>query len=222
MLGERIFAERLIEPELLDKADPEEARVNLDDLIRINKNFGGHSVIRKTLAQVANRNSPFTLLDVGAASGDTGRVIQGEYPLSSVVNLDYNWNNLSAAPHPKLLGNAFALPFADHSFDFVMSCLFLHHFTDQEVVHLLAESYRVAKRAVLVCDLERHILPYVFLPATKFLFRWQRLTLHDGPISVRAAFRKSEFARLAKLAGMRRVDIHSYRPAFRLSMVAEK
>lgn len=216
------FAERLIQPELLDSAEPEEARVNLDDLMRINRQFGGHSVIRKTLARVVDQRSAFSLLDVGAASGDTGRVIRHNYPLASVVNLDYNVNNLEAANGPKLLADAFALPFPDSSFDFVMCCLFLHHFTDADVVKLLKGFYRVAKRAVLVCDLERHILPYLFLPATKVLFRWQRLTLHDGPISVRAAFRKGELVRLAQEAGMGRVQVRAYRPAFRLAMVAEK
>ncbi len=220
--GGRPFAERFIQPELLDSAEPEEARVNLDDLMRINRHFGGHTVIRKTLARVVEAESAFSLLDVGAASGDTARVIQQSYPLASIVNLDYNVNNLKAAGTPKLLADAFALPFPDGSFDFVMCCLFLHHFTDAEVVQLLKGFYRVARRAVLVCDLERNILPYLFLPATKALFRWQRLTLHDGPISVRAAFRKSEFVRLAKQAGMRKVQVSAYRPAFRLAMVAER
>ena len=47
MLLLRVFAKRLIKPELLDHAPPEEARPNLADLVRINSNFGGHSTIRK-------------------------------------------------------------------------------------------------------------------------------------------------------------------------------
>ena len=217
-----MFRHRIIEPELLDSAEPDEARVNLDDLLRINRYFGGHRVIRRTLERAVGRVDDFTVLDVGAASGDTGRTIRQEYPRALVYNLDYNVTNLQAADHPKLLANAFALPFADSSFDFVMSSLFLHHFPNPEVVELLREFRRVARRAVLICDLERHILPYLFLPATKSIFRWQRLTLHDGPISVRAAFRRAEFRQLAQQAGLTKLDIKAYRPAFRLSMVAWK
>jgi len=130
--------------------------------------------------------------------------------------------NLSAAPKPKLLADAFRLPFPDRSFDFVLCSLFLHHFDDSQVVDLLRGMYDVARRAILVCDLERHVLPYLFLPATRPLFRWQRITLHDGPISVRAAFRERELAGLAKKAGIAEIRTRTNRPAFRVTLVGRK
>src|SRR2546423_13291463 len=106
-----MFAKRLIKPELLDHAPPDEARVNLADLVRINRNFGGHATIRKLVAQVAADDDSFTLLDIGAASGDTARLLQRLYPRASVTSLDYNLVNLEAAPPSKLIANAFELPF---------------------------------------------------------------------------------------------------------------
>ena len=44
-----MFDQRVIEPEVLDHVAPEEARPNLADLVRINRLFGGHSVLRKSL-----------------------------------------------------------------------------------------------------------------------------------------------------------------------------
>jgi len=217
-----VFSKRLIQPELLDHASPEEAHLNLRDLIRINTLFGGHATIRRSLARVIRPEEQFTLLDVGAASGDTARVIARAYPNATVTSMDYSPVNLQAAPRPKLIGDAFALPFAATSFDYVLSSLFLHHFTDGQVVALLNSFYRIARRALIICDLERNPLPYYFLPATRVLFRWQRITLHDGPISVRAAFRASELRSLAERAGIPRVDLKVYRPAFRISMVAPK
>jgi ubiquinone/menaquinone biosynthesis C-methylase UbiE len=136
--------------------------------------------------------------------------------------LDQNEVNLSAAPPPKLIADAFQLPFGDESFDFVFSSLFLHHFEDSQVVALLRTFYAVARRAVLVCDLERHILPYLFLPATKYLFGWRRVTVHDGVISVRASFRANELLSLSRQAGIEGAEIRTYRPAFRISLVALK
>jgi 2-polyprenyl-3-methyl-5-hydroxy-6-metoxy-1,4-benzoquinol methylase len=214
-----MFRSRVIRPELLDSADPEEARKNLADLVRINTKFGGHSTIRKLVGTAAKSAEPFSLLDVGAASGDTARVIAQAFPNASITCADYNAVNLSAAPKPKLLADAFRLPFAPRSFDYVLCSLFLHHFNDSAVVELLKGMYNVAKRAVLVCDLERHILPYLFLPATRPLFHWQRITLHDGPVSVRAAFRRRELAGLAKAAGIDDVVTRSHRPAFRITLV---
>ena len=216
------FKNRFIEPELLDHADPDEARVNLADLVRINKQFGGYSTALKLLSQVVGKHDSFSLLDVGAASGDTGRVISSVYPNSIVTSLDYNEVNVAAAHPPKLLADAFALPFAPQSFDFVFSSLFLHHFTNEEVVRLLSEFHKVARKAVLVTDLERNVIPYFFLPATRRLFKWNRITVHDGIISVRAAFTRLELTALARAAGIERFTTEVHRPAFRLSLLAWK
>jgi ubiquinone/menaquinone biosynthesis C-methylase UbiE len=217
-----VFKNRFIEPELLDHADPDEARLNLADLVRINKRFGGYSTACKLLSRVVHTKDRFTLLDVGAASGDTGRYLARAYPNASITSLDYSHVNVEAAPQPKVIADAFALPFAKQSFDFVFSSLFLHHFSDTNVVELLRGFYAVARKAVLITDLERHFLPYYFLPATRPFMKWNRITVHDGIISVRAAFKRKELEQLAKAAGMERVSTNVHRPAFRLSLVAQK
>jgi SAM-dependent methyltransferase len=218
----RIFPQRNIQPELLDHAPPEVALKNLADLVRINQRFGGHSTIRKTLGLVAGRHERFTVLDIGAASGDSARVIQKYYTAASVTSLDNNIVNLSRAGQPKLIADAFALPFSPGSFDFVFSSLFLHHFTDEQVTKLLGAFHKVARRALVVCDLERHIAPYLFLQATQPLFGWDKITVHDGMISVRAAFRRNELLRLSKNAGITNAEVRVHRPAFRLALVAKK
>jgi SAM-dependent methyltransferase len=218
----RVFAKRLIKPELLDHAPPDEARLNLSDLVRINTNLGGHSTLRKILAEVVANDGEFTLLDIGAASGDTARLLQKLYPRASVTSLDCNAVNLEAAPPSKLIADAFKLPFLPGSFDYVLCSLFLHHFADEQVASLMQKFYDVARRALLVCDLERHILSFCFLPITKWLFGWQSITLHDGPISVRAAFRSDELLRLANRAGIPDARVSVHRPAFRLSLIAKK
>ncbi len=217
-----MFAQRLIKPEKLDHAPPEEARLNLADLIRINERFGGHSVILRTVRRVAQPEDAFSLLDIGAASGDTAKVIRDAFPLSRTLSFDRSLVNLGAAPQPKVIGDAFQLPFAPHSFDYVLCSLFLHHFEDDRVVELLQSFYSIARKALLVCDLERNILPYLFLPTTKFLFGWQPITLHDGPISVRASFTQKELRTLAVRAGVSDSEITVHRPAFRISLVARK
>ena len=217
-----MFASRFIQPELLDSAEPEEARVNLEDLVQINRRFGGHSTILKTLARVASKEQAFSLLDIGAASGDSARVIQRAYPAATIINLDYNLVNCQTAPMPKVIADAFQLPFAPRSFDFVLCSSFLHHFSDERVIEILHNAYAVARKALMVCDLERHVLPYLFLPATRFLFGWKRLTLHDGPISVQASFRAPELKALSAKAGISEVELAVYRPAFRIAMIARK
>ncbi len=216
------FRSRAIEPELLEGAAPEDAQCNLADIIRLNRQFGGHALILRMLSRVVQPGAAFTLLDVGAASGDSARVIQAAYPRAKVISLDLHARNLAAAPKPKLLGDAFRLPIRDGAVDIVFNSLFLHHFTDKQVTELLRDQYRVARRALLVSDLERHVLSYWFLPATRPLFRWHWITVHDGPVSVRAAFRARELETAARRAGIPQPEVSAHRPAFRLSMVAKK
>jgi ubiquinone/menaquinone biosynthesis C-methylase UbiE len=149
-------------------------------------------------------------------------LVSRHYARSRVVNFDLHAQNMAAAPHPKLQGDAFRLPFRDRAFDFVFCSLFLHHFADEQAVALLREMHRVARRALLLCDLERHVLSWCFLPASRPLFGWHWITMHDGPISVRAAFTVEELAKLAARAGAHNAEVRRHRPAFRLSLVARK
>ncbi len=212
----------MIEPELLEHAPEEEARANLADIVRLNERFGGHGVLRKILREVVNGSPAFTLLDIGSASGDTARLIAQLYPAAVVTSLDLSAVNLADAPQPKLLADAFDLPIRPESFDFVYCSLFLHHFEDRAVSELLASFYRLARRALLVSDLERHVLPYLFFPMTQPFMHWKQMTVHDGMTSVRAAFRACEMRGLAKDAGLAHAEVAVHRPAFRLSLVARK
>jgi len=217
-----LLSKRVIEPELLEHAPPEEARANLAQIVRLNERFGGHSVLRKTLAKVVNGNPTFTLLDIGSASGDTAKLIAELYPAATVTSLDLSPVNLADAPYPKLLADAFHLPIKPESFDYVFCSLFLHHFEGPLVSELMASFYRVARKALLVSDLERHVLPYLFFPLSKPFFGWTPITMHDGMFSIRSAFRGDEMLKLAKNAGIPNAEVTVYRPAVRISLVARK
>jgi 2-polyprenyl-3-methyl-5-hydroxy-6-metoxy-1,4-benzoquinol methylase len=212
---------RTIEAEFLDGAGEEEAAANLEDLRWINRWLGGYSILRRLMSQWYAAADAFTVLDVGAASGDMGRALVETYPRATVVSLDQNARNLRGASSPKLLADAFHLPFPPASFDIVFSSLFLHHFEDEAVVELLRGMHSVARKAVVVVDLERHPLAKVFLPATRWLFGWHEITLHDGTVSVAAGFRRTELAVLARRAGLPHPRVRHHPPWFRLSVVSE-
>jgi len=212
--------DRVVVPELLDYASPEVARDNLRDLVRINRYLGGHSILHRIMADFVRPKDRFSMLDVGAASGDMGAALQRRYPRATVTSLDRKCVHLEKAAHPKLAGDAFLLPFAERSFDFVFSSLFLHHFSDEQVVELFRNFRTVARRAVLAIDLERGPLAYYFIPATKWLFGWHDISLYDGPVSVRAAFKKDELLSLALRSGLKHARVNVNRPWARLSLVA--
>ncbi len=219
------FDGRVIKPEVLDTLPEERARASLADLTRINARWGGHSTLRRLLGDVIRPplvqvGETFSMLDVGAASGDMGDRVREWYPRAHVVSLDRIATHLAKANGGRICGNAFQLPVRDGSFDFVFCSLFLHHFTDDQVVSLLREFGRVARRAVLVIDLERNPIAYYFLPWTRWLFGWDPVTVYDGAISVEAAFKPRELEALATRAGLLKPRARVYRPAFRIAMVA--
>jgi SAM-dependent methyltransferase len=213
-------AERVIVPELLDFTEPDRARSSLRDLVRINRYLGGYGALKSMLAKFFSRADRFTMLDVGAASGDMGAQVRKLYPRAIVASLDYRPNHLDAAGSPKLAADAFQLPFAQRSFDVVFCSLFLHHFSDDDVVRLLAGFRTVARRAVLAIDLERGPLAYHFVPATQWLFGWDSITMHDAPASVQAAFTRDELLALARRAGLERAEVSRRWPWARLLLAA--
>jgi hypothetical protein len=214
---------RVLKPEILDTLPYEQAKASLGDLIRLNSRWGGHSTLRRLLRETGP-GARFSLLDVGAASGDMGSCVRAWYPGASVISLDRLVSHLTPAPNtapgPRVAGDAFRLPFVAKSIDYVFCSLFLHHFNDREVVELLAGFGEVARRAVLVIDLDRNPIPYYFVPWTKWLFGWHPVTVNDGPISVEAAFHPRELEVLARRAGLKNPRARSHWPAFRIAMTA--
>jgi hypothetical protein len=210
---------RVLKPEILDTLPDDQAKASLADLIRLNRRWGGHRTLRNLLGQVAPKR-PFSLLDVGAASGDMGSRVRELYPDARVISLDRIAAHLAPAPAPRVAGDAFALPFRPKSIDYVFCSLFLHHFTDDQVAQLLRAFGDVARRAVLVIDLDRNPIPYYFVPWTKWLFGWDPVTVNDAQISVEAAFRPRELEALARRAGLRNPRARAYWPAFRIAMAA--
>jgi hypothetical protein len=212
--------ERVIVPEMLDHAPPDVARASLRDLARINRYLGGYYVLGRLLSSVVKPADAFSVLDIGAASGDMGAAIRRRYRRALVTSLDYKADHLAQAADPKVGADAFRLPFRPASFDFVFSSLFLHHFTNDQVVELFRSFRGLARRAVLAIDLDRGPLAYHFLPTTRWLFGWHDITISDGQISVAAALKKDELLALAVRAGLRNPRVRVHRPWSRLSLVA--
>ena len=215
-----LHRERVIEPELLDHAPPDVARASLRDLARVNRYLGGYYVLDRLFGAVAKTTDSFSVLDIGAASGDMGAAIRRRYPRAQVTSLDYQREHLAQAAAPRLVADAFHLPFRPGSFDFVFSSLFLHHFTNDQIVDLFRSFRCLARRAVLAIDLERGPLAYHFLPNTRWLFGWHDITISDGQISVAAAMKKDEMLALAVRAGLTNARVRVHRPWSRLSLLA--
>jgi ubiquinone/menaquinone biosynthesis C-methylase UbiE len=106
-----------------------------------------------------------------------------------------------------LRGDALKLPFADATFDYVMCSLFTHHFVDDQVVSILSELGRVARRRIFVIDLHRHPVAYYFYTTLGHLILHNRLIRADGALSILRSFKPDELFELAKRAELERIKI---------------
>jgi SAM-dependent methyltransferase len=210
---------RVLKPELLDSAGRELRDLNLQDIVRINRWCGGHRVLLRVLRGLVSSRERFSVLDVGAASGDMGQCIGEVFPNARVLLTDYRLAHLRNTALPRVAADAFRLPFLPGTFDFVICSSVLHHFPDGQVVDLIRKTRSFARRALIILNLQRHPIPYYFLPSTRSVFGWSTLTLHDGPISVAAGFRAEELASLTHAAGAGAATVRKHRPWFRLSAV---
>ena len=102
-----IAEHRVIEPELLDEASAEDARANLVDLVRLNRHFGGYRILRSIVSEFVTPGDTFSILDIGAASGDMGNQLRSSHPKATVIALDRKREHLALAANPKLAGDAF-------------------------------------------------------------------------------------------------------------------
>lgn len=212
------FRARSDELEHLDKGDytPAEYEGCLIELRRVNRWLGDARAFQRTMLAGIQRSAltEFSALDVGAGSGELLRVAArwagAKGKRARLCGLEYNPRSARAIaeeslefPEIKALqGDAFALPFADDAFDYVFSSLFTHHFRDEQLVKILREMARVARRGVFVIDLHRHPVAYIFYTTIGRLFLRNRLIREDGALSILRSFKPDELRELAEKAGL--------------------
>jgi hypothetical protein len=218
---------RKVTPELLDAdaGTPQEVTDSLADLRLVNRWFGGAATTYGMVRYVARERAlrSLSMLEVAAGSGDVPKFTQHklkEHGISlSLTYLDrspihLNGNSRSVA------GDALALPFAENSFDIVSCGLFAHHLAPSQVTEFAREAQRVCRIAFLINDLIRDPVHLALVYAGFPLFR-SRLSRHDGPVSVRAAYTPAEIRSLLRNTSIKRIEITRHY-LFRMGVVAWK
>jgi hypothetical protein len=117
-------------------------------------------------------------------------------------------------------GDVFASPFAEDSVDIVISSLFLHHFTKEELIQLLPRWGDIARRSLVMADVVRHPVPYWFMKASSPLFARSAITRHDAAVSIRRAYRPQELQEIAVEAGFPQAHVFSHLP-YRMTLVID-
>ena len=201
----------------------DEALRSLGDLAFVDRWLGNRRAFSGAVLPYLEGARP-RILDVGCGSGDVvSRLRRAAGGEALAVGVDIKALHLRAAPGDirRVVADVRALPFAPASFDVVTASLFLHHFDAHELPEVLRGLYALARRALVVNDLRRARVPYVFGRAFfKLLFR-SPVSVEDGLISIRRAFTPAELEDAFAAAGLPGVRVRRTFP-YRLVAVAER
>lgn len=211
--------------ELLDEAGcPDRlARTALREIGLANALFGGRAAAGWGLDQLLRDAParPLTLLDLGAGCGDISRYLRARARSRGAqltpIALDRHREAARLCQEgdvSSVVADAWALPFADRSVDFVVASQLLHHFSREAGTELVRALDRIARVGVVVADLYRARVAQAGIWIASIALGFHRVTRQDGVTSVRRGFTPAELSRLLLSAGIR--GVIARRPGYRV------
>jgi len=184
--------QRILQAELLDSLPPDhpDALHSRRDLRIINRCMGNHRWFARTLPPLLRPGE--TVLELGAGDGAFGlRLASRGLPV----------DGLDLCPRPASWPPARAWHRSDlrtfqgySAYPVVAGNLIFHHFSDEDLAELGAV-LRQRARTIIACEPARRRSSQILLAVLGPLCGANRVTRHDGRISVGAGFRGSELPR---------------------------
>jgi SAM-dependent methyltransferase len=214
----RDFVQRSDAVEWLDEPnlDPRELAGVLRDLARFNGAMLGRLPVLCWLRRAIDavpQGRPLSLVDAGCGYGDLLRSIRRWARRRDIAialrGVDLNPETIRIARAATDERDQIDFEAADIfrfrptvPVDLVVSSLLAHHLADHAIVDFLRWMELTAKRGWLVCDLQRHPLPYHVIRLAGKLSNVHPVVVHDGQISVARALIRSEWEARLDEAGI--------------------
>jgi ubiquinone/menaquinone biosynthesis C-methylase UbiE len=221
------FRERSHKLERLDIGDytSEEYRRWQREMRLIHAVFGEAHALENSLVKDARAKglSYVSVVDIGAGTGNILRLIKKRLSDRDVLAIAAETSDDAlriVETERRETGilpvkcSGLELPFDDHSVDYVICTLVLHHLSNDDAVKLIGEMCRVARRRFYAIDLNRHPVGYYGWRAISSVL-FQRFTREDGALSILRSFTADELLALAKKAGVSEAKVE-HSPANRL------
>lgn len=199
-----------------DDLDPAIYAALIADLARVNTITLARPPTLAWLAKATHGLDSFSLVDVGFGHGDMLRAIahwaRRHGKTARLTGVDLNPRSAPvamAATDPALgiryvTGDAADIGFAP---DFIVSSLVAHHMRDGELVGFLRWMEATAVRGWFINDLHRNWIAWAGFRALATVLRWHPIVRHDGALSVRRAFVRSDWDRLLAAAGLAQTPV---------------
>jgi 2-polyprenyl-3-methyl-5-hydroxy-6-metoxy-1,4-benzoquinol methylase len=237
-----VVPERRRGPELIDLPPESYSRSeyagNFADIRKVNRFLGDNRATRKLFSILVSgiavfAERPIRVLDIATGSADIPVAIvkwarrKGIKVVVTAVDIN-PLAILEAAvvikTYPEItvaVADGLSLPFENASYDIVLCAKTLHHFSSEETIRLLMEMDRVAAFGYIVMDLRRSWVAWLLISILARIFSRNRLTRHDGPLSVLRSYTVEELDALADQAGLSERSIVRH-PFWLMALVGRK
>lgn len=191
-------------------------RDTLDQLGRINKWLGGNRITLDGIRALLNGQSKkrkFTIVDLGCGHGDMlrkvadfGRANGYQFKLIGIdANVDAiayaNQLSQSYEEISYLSWDIFSDEFKALRCDMVLCTLFLHHFSDSDIIDVLKQSSYQTSLGIVINDLQRSKIAYVLFCLLGIVIS-NYMVKKDGLTSILRAFKKSEIVKISEQLGL--------------------
>lgn len=188
----------------------------LRELETINTLLGGNYVTLNGLDFLLNgeeKKRTLTVADLGCGGGDILRLIaewgdRKKYSLQ-LIGFDANPTIITYAeahtPEPNIQYqslNIFSEEFKQQHFDVVVSTLFFHHFSSEQLAIFFEHLKKQVRVGIVINDLHRHWFAYYSIKWLTKFFSKSPMVIHDAPLSVARSFRKKELLDILEEAGI--------------------
>jgi 2-polyprenyl-3-methyl-5-hydroxy-6-metoxy-1,4-benzoquinol methylase len=229
---------RTDKPEAMDDfaMEGEILRDALDKIAQINRLLGGNLLTLRgvqDLIKDISKSNEISIIDVGCGNGDMLRTIAdfglknnlkfkligidaNNFTISHARKLSEKYSNISYKCE-----DIFDKPFQELKYDIVLCTLTLHHFKDNEIVHLLNVFNTNSNVGIVINDLQRSSVAYRLFQALCFVFRLNDMSREDGLISILRGFKKEELIHFSQKLNFNNYKIH-WKWAFRYQWIISK
>lgn len=202
----------------------------LRELNTINRRLGGNQISISAFKRLTKTSSSILVADLGCGGGDImvemARWSRKKKKKARFIGIDANPHIIQYAQDNTSQFdeityqpiNIFSEEFKNQTFDIIHCCLFLHHFTSEELATLFKQFKTQARMGVIVNDLHRHPLAYWSIKMLTTLFSKSTMVRNDASISVARGFKKEELLEILNKAGIGKFNL-SWKWAFRWKLV---
>ena len=223
MLKERSSEEEIMDD--LDISGPVIAQT-LRELNTINRTLGGNQISITAIKTMLRGRDQAMVADLGCGGGDImmqmAKWVRKAGKKATFIGIDANPHIVSYAEEntgafPEITYhsiNIFDEEFQEMRFDIIHCCLFLHHFSNEQLVSLFKSFKKQSNVGVIVNDLHRHPIAFWSIKLLTSIFSRSSMVRNDAAVSVARGFKKHELVQVLEEAGIQEYKL-SWKWAFR-------